>query len=175
MSDSDGKSTVDDLDWSDVQAELNESIEMAEEKRAAAKDDDKTGTKEKEGDVPPKQGPLQPPPKPVKAAPKREVSPVQFDELGNRDGSKGALDLDFILEIPLKVSAELGRSRMLVSELLSLGTGSVIELDKAAGEPVDVFVNNRLIARGEVVVTNEKFGVRLTDVVSHTERINNLK
>ncbi|MCK9275544.1 MAG: flagellar motor switch protein FliN [Syntrophales bacterium] len=105
----------------------------------------------------------------------REVHNVTFDEIEHSTPSKGGLNLDFILEIPLKVSAELGRCRMLVNDLLQLGQGSVIELDKMAGEPMDIFVNNRLIARGEVVVANERFGVRLTDVVSPAERINNLK
>jgi flagellar motor switch protein FliN/FliY len=85
------------------------------------------------------------------------------------------MDLDFILDIPLSLTVELGRSRMLISELLQLGQGSVIELSKLAGEPMDVFINQRLIARGEVVVINEKFGIRLTDIVSLAERINKLK
>jgi flagellar motor switch protein FliN/FliY len=83
--------------------------------------------------------------------------------------------LDFILDIPITVTVELGRGKMLIGKLLQLGQNSVIELTKAAGEPMDIFVNNRLIAKGEVVVVNEKFGVRLTDVVSTAERINKLK
>jgi flagellar motor switch protein FliN/FliY len=79
------------------------------------------------------------------------------------------------MDIPLTITAELGRGKMLIGELLQLGQGSVVELTKLAGEPMDVFVNNRLIARGEVVVVSEKFGVRLTDVISPTERISNLK
>jgi flagellar motor switch protein FliN/FliY len=82
--------------------------------------------------------------------------------------------LDFILDIPLTLTAELGRSKMLISELLQLGQGSVLELSKLAGEPMDIYVNQRLIARGEVVVVNEKFGVRLTDIVSPAERVNKL-
>ena len=85
------------------------------------------------------------------------------------------LDLNFLMDIPLTITAELGRGKMLIGELLQLGQGSVVELTKLAGEPMDVFVNNRLIARGEVVVVSEKFGVRLTDVISPTERISNLK
>ena len=73
------------------------------------------------------------------------------------------------------MTVELGRGKMLIGELLQLGQGSVVELTKLAGEPMDIFVNDRLIARGEVVVVNEKFGVRLTDVVSTAERINKLK
>jgi len=104
-----------------------------------------------------------------------EVSPATFEEIKKVEPPKSSLDLDFILDIPLNMSVELGSTRMLISELLQLGQGSVIELTKLAGEPMDVFINQRLIARGEVVVVNEKFGVRLTDIVSPAERINKLK
>ena len=83
-------------------------------------------------------------------------------------------ELDFILDIPLDVSAELGRTRLLINELLQLGQGSVVELNKLAGEPLDVFVNGKLVARGEAVVINEKFGVRLTDIISPIERVKQL-
>ncbi len=82
--------------------------------------------------------------------------------------------LDRIMDIPLSVTVELGRSRMLIRELLQLGQGSVVELTKMVGEPLEVLVNNKLIARGEVVVVNEKFGVRLTDIVSPVERVQSL-
>lgn len=80
-----------------------------------------------------------------------------------------------ILDIPLRVTAELGRTKMTVKELINLGQGSVIELKKVAGEPLDIYVNDKLIARGEVVVVNEKFGIRLTDVISTRERVEQLK
>ena len=83
-------------------------------------------------------------------------------------------ELDFILDIPLDVSAELGRTRLLINELLQLGQGSVVELNKLAGEPLEVFVNGKLVARGEAVVINEKFGVRLTDIISPMERVKQL-
>ena len=83
--------------------------------------------------------------------------------------------LDFILDIPLKVTAELGRSKMAIRDILQLAQGSVIELSKFAGEPLEVLVNEKLIARGEVVVVNEKFGIRLTDIISPVERIEQLK
>lgn len=83
-------------------------------------------------------------------------------------------ELDFILDIPLDVSAELGRTRLLINELLQLGQGSVVELNKLAGEPLEVFVNGKLVARGEAVVINEKFGVRLTDIISPIERVKQL-
>ena len=84
-------------------------------------------------------------------------------------------NLSLILDIPLKVTVELGRTKMPVSELLNLTQGSVIELSKLAGEPMEVLVNDKLIARGEAVVVNEKFGVRLTDVISPAERVEQLK
>jgi flagellar motor switch protein FliN len=83
-------------------------------------------------------------------------------------------NLDFILDIPLEVSVELGRARMLINDLLQLGQGSVIELTKLAGEPAEIYVNQKLIARGEVVVINEKLGVRMTDIISPAERVKQL-
>lgn len=109
------------------------------------------------------------------AAPKTEVGEVRFKELKNVDHVNASMDLDFILDIPLTMTVELGRCRLLISEMLQLGQGSVIELMKLAGEPMEIFVNQKLIARGEVVVVNEKFGVRLTDIVSPAERVNRLK
>jgi flagellar motor switch protein FliN/FliY len=82
--------------------------------------------------------------------------------------------LDFILDIPLEISVELGRTKMIINDLLQLGQGSVIELSKLAGEPLEIFVNGKLVARGEVVVVNEKFGVRVTDIVSPMERVKSL-
>jgi len=84
-------------------------------------------------------------------------------------------EIEFLLDIPLEVSVELGRTKMLINDLLQLGQGSVIELDKLAGDPVEILVNQRLVARGEVVVVNEKFGIRLTDILSPMERIRKLK
>jgi flagellar motor switch protein FliN/FliY len=84
-------------------------------------------------------------------------------------------NLNLILDIPLRVAVELGRTKMLVNDLLNLGQGSVIELSKLAGEPMEVLVNDKLVARGEAVVVNEKFGVRLTDIISPSERVEQLK
>ena len=107
--------------------------------------------------------------------PSVEVKAASFKEVEKGETPKQLLDLNFILDIPLFLTVELGRNKMLISELLQLGQGSVVEMTKLAGEPMDVYVNQRLIARGEVVVVNEKFGVRLTDIISPAERINNLK
>jgi flagellar motor switch protein FliN/FliY len=84
-------------------------------------------------------------------------------------------NLDFILDIPLKVTVELGRTEVQIKDLLQLGQGSVLELDKLAGEPLEILVNGKLVAKGEVVVVNEKFGIRLTDIISPIERIETLK
>lgn len=99
-----------------------------------------------------------------------------FDVPTESDDSEGqgGQSIDFILDIPLEVTVELGRTSMLINDLLQLGQGSVIELNKLAGEPLEILVNRKLIARGEVVVVNEKFGVRLTDIVSPIERVKSL-
>ena len=96
------------------------------------------------------------------------------DEVSQTTGEGGTKSLDLILDIPLTVAVELGRSKMLINDLLQLGQGSVIELTKLVGEPLEVLVNQKLVARGEVVVVNEKFGVRLTDIVSTMERVKSL-
>lgn len=83
-------------------------------------------------------------------------------------------DIGILLDIPLQVSVEVGRSRILVKDLLQMSEGYVVELDKLAGEPLDLYVNSRLIARGEAVLVNDKLGLRLTDVVSPSERIEKL-
>jgi flagellar motor switch protein FliN/FliY len=92
-----------------------------------------------------------------------------------RPASGPVQSLDFILDIPLKVTVELGRSKMAIRDILQLAQGSVVELSKFAGEPLEVLINDKLIARGEVVVVNEKFGIRLTDIISPVERIEQLK
>ena len=84
-------------------------------------------------------------------------------------------NLDFILDIPLKVTVELGRASVVIKDLLQLGQGSVLELNKLAGEALEILVNGKLVAKGEVVVVNEKFGIRLTDIISPVERIETLK
>lgn len=88
--------------------------------------------------------------------------------------NQGLPNIELLLDIPLEITAELGRTRMLIHDLLQLGQGSVIELNKLAGEPLEILVNQKLIARGEVVVVNEKFGIRLTDIISPVERIKQL-
>ena len=84
-------------------------------------------------------------------------------------------NLDFILDIPLKVTVELGRATVLIKDILQLGQGSVLELNKLAGEPLEILVNGKLVAKGEVVVVNEKFGVRIKEIISPIERIETIK
>ncbi|BAJ01411.1 flagellar motor switch protein FliN [Shewanella violacea] len=107
-----------------------------------------------------------------------EAQAVEFDELNDEGQALNAEDsvkLDTIMDIPVTISMEVGRSFISIRNLLQLNQGSVVELDRVAGEPLDVMVNGTLIAHGEVVVVNDKFGIRLTDVISQTERIKKLK
>lgn len=110
----------------------------------------------------------------VAAVKKMDARPASFNALTDENaGTVG--NINMVLDIPITVSVELGRTRMMVKELLQLGQGTVVELDKLAGEPMEILVNGSLIARGEAVVVNEKFGIKLTDIVSPSERINKLK
>ena len=99
-----------------------------------------------------------------------EVHPAEFVPLGATDPA-GSSNLDLLLDIVRQVNVELGRSSMAVREILALGPGSVVELDRMAGEPVDVSINGTLVARGEVVVVDEKFGVRVTEIVTPAKRL----
>ena len=111
------------------------------------------------------------------AAPKPQAERAPLDEFDPtaRTQRNGAPDLDVILDIPVRISMEVGNTEITIRNLLQLNQGSVIELDRLAGEPLDVLVNGTLIAHGEVVVVNEKFGIRMTDVISPSERIKKLR
>jgi len=104
-----------------------------------------------------------------------EVAEIDELEETGQGFSTGDTKLDVILDIPVTIAMEIGRTKISIRNLLQLNQGSVVELDRLAGEPMDVLVNNTLVAHGEVVVVNEKFGIRLTDVISPAERIKNLK
>ncbi len=113
-----------------------------------------------------------------------EARAAEFDNLREGEPQTGGerpseanreVNLEFILDVPVTLSMEVGRTRVPIRNLLQLNQGSVVELDREAGEPLDVYVNGTLIAHGEVVVVNEKFGIRLTDVISPAERIRKLK
>lgn len=108
------------------------------------------------------------------AALEQQAEPAGFEEL-TPGGSGDNPELEVILDIPVTISMEVGRTQIPIRNLLQLNQGSVIELDRLAGEPLDVLVNGTLIAQGEVVMVNEKFGIRLTDVLSPSERIKKLK
>ncbi len=115
----------------------------------------------------------------AEAAPEVGASaePAPFDNLEEEHGTIGDSDanMELILDIPVTIAMEIGRTRISIRNLLQLNQGSVVELDRLAGEPMDVLVNGTLVAHGEVVVVNEKFGIRLTDVVSPAERVRKLK
>lgn len=109
-------------------------------------------------------------------APFDPLDPPSGAPLGDSiDGAETDVKLDVILEVPVTLSLEVGRTRIPIRNLLQLNQGSVVELDRVAGDPLDVFVNGTLVAHGEVVIVNDKFGIRLTDVVSPAERIRKLK
>lgn len=111
---------------------------------------------------------------PRAVTPPVDVRPAEFGALPDGDFAGVPANIDLIVDIPVRVTVELGRTRKTIGEILSLGPGSVVELNKTAGEPVDVLVNGKLIARGEVVVIDESFGIRVTEVVSRTERIRSM-
>ena len=98
-----------------------------------------------------------------------------FSDLKGQSEDTQPANLDFILDIPLEITVELGRTKMLIHDLLKLGQGSVIELGKPAGDTLEILANNRLIAKGDVVVLNDKYGIRLTEVISTVERLEKLK
>lgn len=100
---------------------------------------------------------------------------ARLDALKAEPANAGDMNLDVILDVQVSLSLEVGRARIPIRNLLQLNQGSVLELERAAGEPLDVYVNGTLIAHGEVVVVNDRFGVRLTDVVSPAERVRRLK
>jgi len=103
-----------------------------------------------------------------------QVAPVSFANLAASGGNGAVNDLNMILDIPVQLTVELGRTRIPIKHILQLAQGSVVELETLAGEPMDVLVNGYLIAQGEVVVVNEKFGIRLTDIVTPSERMRRL-
>ena len=111
----------------------------------------------------------------AESKPKKEVRHAGLSDLEDTGGRGEDVNLDVILDIPVTMSMEIGQTKISIRNLLQLNQGSVIELDRLAGEPLDVLVNGTLIAHGEVVVVNEKFGIRLTDVISPIERVKKLQ
>lgn len=111
-------------------------------------------------------------PKPVSGGAAQPAADL-FQPLTN-ESADGQSDIDMIMDIPVQMSVELGRTRLTIKNILQLGQGSVVELDGLAGEPMDIYVNGYLIAQGEVVVVDEKYGIRVTDIITPTDRINRL-
>lgn len=108
-------------------------------------------------------------------APKADAKAAPMTKLDDSGKPRTDVNMDMVLDIPVTISMEIGRTRISIRNLLQLSQGSVVELDRLAGEPMDVLVNDTLIAHGEVVVVNDKFGIRLTDVISPAERIKKLR
>jgi flagellar motor switch protein FliN/FliY len=147
------------IDWSDA---FKEAADGGDAAAAKAFNEGPVQGKEREPDS--------------QAQPQPRVNQPEFGELReDRSDSDGIRpELDFLLEIPLDISVELGRRSMKIKELLQLSQGSVVELNKMAGEPADIYVNKKLMAKGEVVVVNEKFGIKLTEIISPAERVKSL-
>lgn len=118
--------------------------------------------------------PMMTPPPAAPSAPPPTVTPATFPNFANANAPGMMNELDMILDIPVQITVELGRTKITIKNLLQLAHGSVVELDAMAGEPMDVLVNGTLIAQGEVVVVNDKFGIRLTDIITPSERMRKL-
>ena len=118
---------------------------------------------------------VSPPPSPEVSMPSVTVQPVQFAPIGPNASARESGNIGLLLDVPLQLSVELGSTRMKIKEILELGVGSIVELERLAGEPVDILVNGKLIAKGEVVVIDENFGVKVTDILNPMERVNSLQ
>ncbi len=155
-------------DWGAAMAE-----QTATEAAAApsAADDWGAAMAEQEAVTPPPAAPAKPAPA---AAPVPPAQPHEFQQLGGGTHGAALNDLDIIMDIPVQMSVELGRTKMPIKNLLQLAQGSVVELSGLAGEPLDVLINGFLIAQGEVVVINEKLGIRVTDIITPSERLRRL-
>ena len=154
-----GGEAKEEISWDDAFKEAAEGGDAAAQK---AMEEEAVDTKAES-----KEGPEEAQPKGARA---------DFKDFGTetKGGAVEHPDLDFILDIPLDVSVELGRTKLRIKDLLQLGQGSVVELNKLAGEPAEIYVNQKLMAKGEIVVVNEKFGVRLTEIISPSDRVKQL-
>jgi len=153
-------------DWADA---------LAEQSSAAQPPTQADGLKPKDdwADALAEQAAATPAPAAPPAPAARPAGGSVFKPLADAAGGAGH-DIDLIMDVPVQLTVELGRTRLTIKNLLQLGQGSVVELDGLAGEPMDIFVNGYLIAQGEVVVVEEKYGIRLTDIITPSERINRL-
>jgi flagellar motor switch protein FliN/FliY len=159
-------------DWADALAEQARTAPTQADGLKPAEDDWASALAEQTEAVPAAAAAA--PAAPAPAAPAaRAAGASVFKPLAGTSDGVGA-DIDMIMDVPVQLTVELGRTRLTIKNLLQLGQGSVVELDGLAGEPMDIFVNGYLIAQGEVVVIEEKYGIRLTDIITPSERINRL-
>ncbi|HYG43263.1 MAG TPA: flagellar motor switch protein FliN [Bordetella sp.] len=166
-------------DWADALAEQSAAAQPPTQADGLKPQDDWAGAMAEQTSAAPV-APVPTPPAPAQAAPTASAAPTArpagasvFKPLADGPGNTGN-EIDLIMDVPVQLTVELGRTRLTIKNLLQLGQGSVVELDGLAGEPMDIFVNGYLIAQGEVVVVEEKYGIRLTDIITPSERINRL-
>ncbi len=166
-----GSSPADD--WADALAEQSRANPPTQADGLKPQDDWAAAMAEQTATAAPAAPPAAAP-TPAPAAPAAQSAAQSvFKPLASASGGTGA-DIDLIMDVPVQLTVELGRTRLTIKNLLQLGQGSVVELDGLAGEPMDIFVNGYLIAQGEVVVVEDKYGIRLTDIITPSERINRL-
>ncbi|AXA69658.1 flagellar motor switch protein FliN [Achromobacter insolitus] len=168
-----GSSPADD--WADALAEQSRANPPTQADGLKPQDDWAAAMAEQTAAAAPAAEPAAPAPAPAPSAAPAAQPAAQsvFRPLAGTAGGAGA-DIDLIMDVPVQLTVELGRTRLTIKNLLQLGQGSVVELDGLAGEPMDIFVNGYLIAQGEVVVVEDKYGIRLTDIITPSERINRL-
>lgn len=168
-----GSSPADD--WADALAEQSRANPPTQADGLKPQDDWAAAMAEQTAAAAPAAEPAAPAPAPAQSAAPAAQPAAQsvFKPLAGTAGGAGA-DIDLIMDVPVQLTVELGRTRLTIKNLLQLGQGSVVELDGLAGEPMDIFVNGYLIAQGEVVVVEDKYGIRLTDIITPSERINRL-
>lgn len=168
-----GSSPADD--WADALAEQSRANPPTQADGLKPQDDWAAAMAEQTASTPPAAAAPAPAPAAPAPAPAAAQSASQsvFKPLAGATSGSGN-DIDLIMDVPVQLTVELGRTRLTIKNLLQLGQGSVVELDGLAGEPMDIFVNGYLIAQGEVVVVEDKYGIRLTDIITPSERINRL-
>ncbi|MCY1198179.1 Flagellar motor switch protein FliN [compost metagenome] len=163
-----GSSPADD--WADALAEQSRANPPTQADGLKPQDDWAAAMAEQAATPAPAAAPA---PAPAAAPAAQSAAQSVFKPLAGATGGAGT-DIDLIMDVPVQLTVELGRTRLTIKNLLQLGQGSVVELDGLAGEPMDIFVNGYLIAQGEVVVVEDKYGIRLTDIITPSERINRL-
>lgn len=166
-----GSSPADD--WADALAEQSRAAPPTQADGLKPQDDWAAAMAEQTAAAPPAAEAAAPAVPAEAAAPAQPAAQSVFKPLTGAACGSGT-DIDLIMDVPVQLTVELGRTRLTIKNLLQLGQGSVVELDGLAGEPMDIFVNGYLIAQGEVVVVEDKYGIRLTDIITPSERINRL-